>query len=250
MIACFCTYPVIAQNSSITVSTDKMTYADGDQMVIAGTVSAQLNVPISVVVRDPSGHIVLIGQVSPNQDNAYSTTVTTGGDLWTQTGTYEVDVTYGSENNAAKTTFKFVGSEITLPITIQGKIYNVTYTITNGKVLDIIPTESTKSLTVRIQPSGQGVMWINMPRSLIDSKDNGEDSHFLVQDNGVPTAFNETRTDTVGRTLAIPFGPANTEITIIGTQIVPEFNSVPILILAMAMLAITLYFRSKIQIKL
>ncbi len=237
---------VFAQTSApITVTTNQPTYSDGDQMVISGTVSAQLNVPISIVVRDPSNNIVLIGQVSVNPNNAYSTTVTAGGDLWTAVGTYEVDVTYGSKTNIAKTTFQFIGSTLTTPITIEGQIYNATYKIVNGKVLGIIPDTSSKSLTMRIQPTGNGTILITLPRSLIDAKDNGQDVHYMVKEDGISTTFNETRTDPVGRTLAIPFVSGTNQITIIGTQIVPEFSALAILILAIAMMSTIFYFRFK-----
>lgn len=76
-------------------------------MTLSGTVTTQLNVPISFIIKDPSQNPVEIGQVSVNSDNTYSTQVTTGGRLWSATGTYEIDVTYGSASNIAKTTFEF-----------------------------------------------------------------------------------------------------------------------------------------------
>lgn len=245
--------PAFAQTNtaaSITVTTDKTVYSDGDQMTISGTVSTQLNVPISIIVKDPSGNIVLLGQVSPNQDDTYSTIVTAGGNLWTDIGSYEVDVTYGSKDNTAKTTFEFTGFMPTIPIVIQGQTYNATYKITNGKVLTIMPDPSTKSLTMRIQPSGSGTVSITIPRSLMDSKNNNQDSPFIVQDDGVSTTFNETRTDANSRTLVIPFGSSNAQITIIGTQIVPEFGPVVIMVLTIAMLSIIFYFRTNIQSKM
>lgn len=241
------TNPVAA---SITVTTDKSTYSDGDQMTISGTVSAQLNIPISIVIRDPSQNIVLLGQVSPNSDNTYSTTVTAGGSLWTASGTYEVDVTYGSKDNTAKTTFLFTGVMPIVPITIQGQTYNATYQITNGKVLGMIPNTDTKSLAIRIQSSGSGTISITLPRSLIDAKNNGQDSSFVVQDDGVLTTFNETGTNSNSRTLTIPFGSNNSQITIIGTQIVPEFGTIAMLVLTIAMMSTILYFRTRIQHKI
>lgn len=231
----------------ITVTIDKSTYSDGDQMTISGTVSAQLNIPISIVIRDPSQNIVLLGQVSPNSDNTYSTIVTAGGILWTASGTYEVDVTYGSKDNTAKTTFLFTGVMPVIPITIQGQTYNATYQITNGKVLGIIPNTDTKSLAIRIQPSGSGTISITLPRSLIDSKNNGQDSQFVVQTDGVSTTFNETRTDSNSRTLTIPFGSNNAQITIVGTQIVPEFGTIAMLVLTIAMISTVIYFRTRLQ---
>ena len=245
------TIPVLAQtsNSSITVSTDKSVYSDGDQMTVSGTVSAQLNVPISIVVKDPLGNIVLIGQVSPNQ-GTYSTLVTVGGSLWTAVGTYEIDVTYGSKDNTAKTTFQFTGSLSSTSIVIEGQSYNATYKITNGKVLGIIPDTSAKSITIRVEPTGNGTLLITLPRSLIDAKNNDQDSQFIVQNDGISTSFNETRTDTTSRTIVIPFGLDVKQITIIGTQIVPEFGPVALSILTIAMLSIIFYFRTNIQIKI
>ncbi|MFZ1076476.1 MAG: PEFG-CTERM sorting domain-containing protein [Nitrosotalea sp.] len=246
--------PAFAQtnpvSASIAVTTDKSTYSDGDQMTISGTVSTQLNIPISIVIRDPSQNIVLLGQVSSNSNNTYSTTVTAGGSLWAASGTYEVDVTYGSKDNTAKTTFLFTGIMPIVPITIQGQTYNATYQITNGKVLGMIPNTDTKSLAIRIQPSGNGTISITLPRSLIDSKNNGQDSPFVVQDDGVPTTFNETGTTSYGRTLAIPFGSNNAQITIIGTQIVPEFGAIAMLVLTIAMISTIIYFRTRLQHKI
>ena len=93
--------------SAITVTTDRSNYSDGNQIAISGTVAAQLNVPISIVVKDPTGKIVLIGQVSPKPNNTYSTTVTAGGDLWATAGTYSVYVTYGSKDNTESTSFAY-----------------------------------------------------------------------------------------------------------------------------------------------
>ncbi|MGI0069857.1 MAG: hypothetical protein ACREAN_06340, partial [Nitrosopumilaceae archaeon] len=89
--------PVFGQtpnpSSLITVMTDKSSYSDGDQMTISGTVSSQLSVPISIIIKDPTqNRVVEIAQVSVNLDNnTYSTQVVAGGGLWTTTGTYEVD---------------------------------------------------------------------------------------------------------------------------------------------------------------
>lgn len=104
--------PVFGQTSSnpITVTTDKTTYSDGDTILISGNVIEQLNVPISIVIKDSSQHIVFIGQVNPNSDNTYSTQAITGGTLWTSTGAYEIDVTYASTDRTAKTTFEFAPS--------------------------------------------------------------------------------------------------------------------------------------------
>lgn len=235
-------------SASISVTTDKTVYSDGDQMTISGTVSTQLNVPISIVIKDPSGNLVLLGQVSPNPNGTYSTTVTAGGPLWTAVGSYGVYVTYGSTSSTAKTTFEFTGFLPTIPVQVQGQNYNVTYAITNGKVLTVLPNTSTKSLSIRIQPSGSGILTITIQRSLMDSKNGIQDKPFVVQDDGISATFNETRTDSNSRTLSISFGSNNAQITIIGTimgtSTVPEFGSVVTMTFTVAMLSALLYFRT------
>lgn len=95
----------------ITVTTDKPSYSDGNTIIISGTVTDQLNIPISIVIKDSSQHIVYIAQTNPNSDNTYSTQAVAGGDLWKTTGTYEIDVTYGGADKTSKTTFEFTPSQ-------------------------------------------------------------------------------------------------------------------------------------------
>lgn len=240
------TIPSFAQTSqAITVTTDKAAYSDGDHMVISGTIAAQLNVPISIIVKDPGGNIVLLGQTTPNPDNTYSAPVTAGGDLWTAVGTYQVYVTYGSKANTASTSFQFSGTVLTAPISIEGQEYNATYKITNAKLLGIVPDTSAKSLTIRIQPIGNGTISINLPRSLIDSKAGGQDTSYVVEEDGKQSQFNQTNGDSASRTLQIQFGQNTSQITIIGTQIVPEFSSLSVFILGIGMTVAVLHFGSK-----
>lgn len=236
-------------SSSITVVTDKSSYFDGEQMTISGTVSAQLNVPISIVIRDPSQNIVWIGQITANTDNTYSTQVIVGGRLWTVASTYEVDVTYGNTHNTAKTTFVFTGHAPIFPIVIQGQTYNATYSITNGKILGITPNVDTKSLKITIQPSGNGSLSITLPRSLIDAKNGTQDSQFIVQENSTTTTFKEIKSDTY-RTLTISFASNTNEMTIIGTQILPEFGSVALIVLAISMMILVLYTRARFNFRI
>lgn len=79
--------------------------------MISGTVTEQLNIPISIVIKDSSQHIVYIAQTNPNSDNTYSTQAVAGGELWKTPGTYEIDVTYGGADRTSKTTFEFTTSQ-------------------------------------------------------------------------------------------------------------------------------------------
>ena len=95
-------------NVTITVTADKSSYLDGNTINISGTVSEQLNIPVSIVIRDSSKNIVYIAQTNPNSDNTYSTQAIAGGEIWKSSGTYEIDVSYGGPKATAKTTFQFI----------------------------------------------------------------------------------------------------------------------------------------------
>ena len=95
----------------ITVSTDKPSYHEGDTMSITGKVLDQLNIPISVIIKDNTQQPVYLSQTNVNPDNTYSIQAIAGGDLWKTTGTYEIDVTYGGKDRTAQATFEFSGKE-------------------------------------------------------------------------------------------------------------------------------------------
>jgi len=116
------------QNAPITVTTDKSAYSDGNMIIISGTVTDQLNIPISIVIKDSSQNIVYIAQTNPNSDNTYSTQAIAGGDLWKTTGTYEIDVTYGGKDKTSKTTFGFTHAS-ELPASSTGTQSNATQVI-------------------------------------------------------------------------------------------------------------------------
>ncbi|TLY06720.1 MAG: copper-binding protein [Thaumarchaeota archaeon] len=246
--------PVFAQSPSstsvpsipITVMTDKSSYSDGDTMIISGLVKDQLNVPISIVIKDTNQNIVLIGQVSANSDNTYLTQVTTGGILWSAVGTYEIDVTYGSKDRTAKATFVFTGYHF-YPIIIQGVSYNVTYTITNGTINSITPKTDAKLLQISIDPAGDGTLVITLPRSLIDSKTGNQDDPFSLQEDGVVVKFEESKSD-ISRTLTLPFSSDTRQIEIIGTQIVPEFGPLVFVSLTISMMLILLYAKRQLSL--
>jgi predicted secreted protein with PEFG-CTERM motif len=240
--------PILTQTPTITsvpitVTTDKPSYEDGDKLTISGNVRDTLSgTPVSVIVRNPIGNIVLIAQVDISTGQTYSTTVTVGGSsLWVAAGTYEVDAQFGSKDRAAKTTFQFAGSKAGAGNTIQveGTDFSVSYSITNGKVLGIKADTQAKSLIVSIETTGDGQLTITLPRALIDAKlpDQTTDDQFFVINDGEEVDFTETKT-TTDRTLTIPFTDGTSEIEIIGTQIVPEFGPIAALVLAIAIISI------------
>ncbi len=229
---------------SVTVTTDKPSYNDGDKITISGTTRDYMgDTPLTVILRNPIGNVIKVDQLSVGSDRTFSTTVTATGGLWTAAGTYTVLVQYGSKDRSAETTFEFSGSAVSAgpsTIPVDGTSYSITYTITNGKVLDIKANTQSKSLTVTIQTTGDGLLTITMPRALIDAKkSDGTDDQFIVLNDGEQNGqANETLNTNTDRTLAIPFKNGTQQIEIVGTFVIPEFGPIAALVLTIAIVSI------------
>jgi len=131
----------------------------------------------------------------------------------------------------------------TTPNTIQVKVpnvqqtYPVNYGITNATITNMTIDSQSDSLLIATQTTGDGVLTIDLPRSLIDAKVKGEDDTFFVLEDGQDSDYNETKTAT-DRTLTIPFTGGTEEMEIIGTQVVPEFGTIAWMVLAIAVVSI------------
>jgi predicted secreted protein with PEFG-CTERM motif len=228
----------------LSVTTDKSSYNAGDKVTISGKSDAYLSdTPVTIIVRNPIGNVVKTDQMMLGTDQTFSTTLTANGPLWQAAGTYSVYAQLGSPDRSATTTFAFTGAQsgTTGPSTIpvDGTQYSVTYTITNGKVLDIKADQPHTSLLVSIQTTGDGVLTITLPRALIDSKNSdGTDKPYVVSYDGQIAQFNETGTTGTDRTLIIPFKNGTQQIAIMGTFVIPEFGPIAALVLAIAIVSI------------
>ena len=101
------------------------------------------------------------------------------------------------------------------------------YTIRRGEVLGFEIDPETASLIISIKPRTSGELTITLPRDLIDAKIGSEDSDFIVFINNIEyQLFDETITSS-NRTLSIPFGPFDSEITIMGTQVFSQRATLP-----------------------
>jgi predicted secreted protein with PEFG-CTERM motif len=237
--------PTISPIGSISVTTDKTSYNDGDKITISGiTQDIIVNTPVTVMIVSPMGNIVKIDQVGLAPDRTFSTTITATGTLWQAAGTYDVKVEFGSKDRTANTSFQFSGSTVKaeLPIStmkVDGTNFAVKYSIINGKVLGIKADMQAKSLLVSIQTTGDGLLTVALPRALINSTSHdGKDDQYFVLMDAQHTDFDETSTTTTDRTLSIPFTDGTEEIEIIGTQIIPEFGPIAVLVLAIAIISI------------
>ncbi|MGI0036796.1 MAG: PQQ-binding-like beta-propeller repeat protein [Nitrososphaera sp.] len=112
--------------------------------------------------------------------------------------------------------------------------YPIPYFVDGGHVDAMSINKETKTLRISINPStADGSLKIDLPRSVIDAFE----SNYQVYVDGKVAQFQELEADSTTRSLSIPFKQGNTEITISGTYIVPEFSAIAPLLLAATMLA-------------
>jgi len=237
--------------SSVVVTTDKASYSEGDTILITGEVTRLLGgFGLTVTVTSDLGNRVFIDQLTVGADKKFSTSMSAGGSLMKNEGTYTVSVQYGDNKiNSATTSFEFGGSTVTPPsvvkesvvtdttVSVSGSTDLIGYTITGGKLLGIIPDFDANSLIISIEATDDGTLTLTIPRSVLDATINGEDDDFFVLVDGEEVDFDETTTS-IDRTLTIEFPAGAEEIEIIGTFVIPEFGTIAAMILAVAIISI------------
>ncbi len=123
-------------------------------------------------------------------------------------------------------------------VKVEDTDFALRYEITGGEVLGTEVDVDTNSLLIKVDATSDGVLTIPLPRTLIDAKTNqNTDDVFYVLVNGEEASFTETTTSN-SRTLAIDVPDGTTEITIYGTQVVPEFGALASLVLIICIVSI------------
>ncbi|HYY65565.1 MAG TPA: hypothetical protein VE622_00355 [Nitrososphaeraceae archaeon] len=130
--------------------------------------------------------------------------------------------------SAAAPTTAGGGGNKTYSLNIGGKTYPIKYQITgNGnKLNNIIPQKDNATLLANIVSTSDGILTIELPRNIIDSKKQGGiDDDYAASADGQDTTANEIKNTNQVRTLAIDFDKGTNQIEVTGDHIVPEFGS-------------------------
>jgi len=231
--------------SSIVVSTDKSSYSEGEVILITGEVRDLFSgTPVSLMVKNDKA-IVALAQLTVGADKKFSAEITAGGTMRTS-GMYTVEVTHGTTNRIATTSFEFSGSTTSpvdtsrvtdTTVSMEGSSDLIGYEISGGKLVGIMPDVDANSLIVSIDATSDGSLTLTIPRSVLDATMNGEDDDFFILIDGEEVDFDET-TSSTDRTITIEFPAGAEEIEIIGTFVIPEFGTIAAMILAVAIISI------------
>ena len=251
----------------LSIKTDSDSYEQGDTVVITGLVKhLEEEIPITLRILDSNSKLVGIDQFSPAADGSFSRTYIATGPLWKAAGNYTVVAQYGSAQKA-ETKFAFSGGSGTTEVSpVEKKVfevdmgdqgtYDVEYIIKGGTVKNMEVDYDGLALVITIDATKDGTITVTLPRGLIDAKKPAnlspddilagktidpkdlEDDGYFVLIGGEEAGFKETIKDKDSRTLSIAFLTGDTQIEIVGTQIVPEFGPIAALVLAVAIISI------------
>jgi len=137
-------------------------------------------------------------------------------------------------------------------IPIGNTTTSLTYSISGGQVYGASLNKDTDTLNFQLQGNTAGVLYLQLPRTLIDSKSsNGNDKTFSISVDNKTAVFTETKTDTY-RTLTISYPAGKINMSITGTSVlggtnvmagtIPEF---PVVLIGLVVGLIPVIFLSR-----
>ena len=254
--------PAFGENDSITVSTDKSSYSEGEKILVYGEIKyLALGNQLTIRIDSPNG-VAHVGQMEVGSDKKFNTEINPSGQYWKKSGTYSILI-HQDKDNQATISFEFSGitsvhekmqdstiedstiEDSVIPdsvitettISVHDSTDLIFYEITNGKLKNVVPNMDDISLHVYIEAMDDGSITLTIPRSVLDASINEGDDEFFVLVDGEEVDFEEIKTS-VDRTLTIEFSAGTEQIEIIGTFVIPEFGTIAAMILAVAIISI------------
>jgi len=246
----------------IPLSTSNDIYYSGDYVVVFGSVNTIFeNMPITIQIYHES-NLVDVAQVSVAQDGTFVKSFNAVGQQWKEEGTYTVRVQYTS-TQIAETTFEFFSkvidkSSAVFPVQIPNSgTFDVGYTIRGGEVTGIAMNMDRYSLLVETTVNANGNLILKLPRESFDAQSDGKDNTFIIliskgnneSKDFVQVEYEEIATGDNYRTIRIPLEDGDKWIEVIGTYVIPEFGSIVIIILVVAVSSAIIISKSRFSVR-
>jgi len=246
----------------IMLSTSNDIYYNGDHIVVFGSVNTIFeNKPITLQIYHES-NLVDVAQVSVAQDGTFVKSFNAVGQQWSEEGTYTIRVQYTS-TQIGETTFKFFSqvidkSSAVFPVQIPNSgTFDVGYTIRGGDVTGIDMNMDRYSLLVETTVNANGNLILKLPRESFDAQGDGKDNTFIVKiskENNEPEDFVQVEYEEIAkgsdyRTIRIPLEEGDKWVEVIGTYVIPEFGSVVIIILVVAVSSAIIISKSRFSVR-
>jgi len=246
----------------ISLSTSSDIYYGGDHVVIFGSVSTIFeNMPITIQIYHES-NLVDVAQVPVAEDGTFVKSFNAVGQQWSEEGTYIVRVQY-TPTQIGETTFEFFSqmidkSSAVFPVQIPNSgTFDVGYTIRGGDVTGIDMNMDRYSLLVETTVNANGNLILKLPRESFDAQSDGKDNIFIVlisKENNMLSDFTQAEYEEVAtgpdyRTIRIQLEEGDKLVEVIGTYVIPEFGSIVIIILVVAVTSAIIISKSGFSVR-
>ena len=246
---------------TISLSSASDIYYSGDYVTVFGTVNTIFeNMPITLQIYHET-NLVDVAQVPVAKDGTFVKSFNAVGSQWKEEGTYTVRAQY-TQTQIAETTFEFFSqvidkSSAVFPVDIPNSgTFDVGYTIRGGEVEKITMNQERYSLLVQTTVNSNGNLVLKLPRESFDAQSNGKDNTFIIliskenteAENFMQVEYEEIATGDNYRTIRIPLEENDKWVEVIGTYVIPEFGSVVIIILVVAVSSIIIISKSRFSV--
>jgi len=248
--------------SEVTLSTSNDIYYNGDHVVIFGNISTLFeNLPITIQIYHET-NLISVAQIPVAKDGTFVSSFYATGSKWKDEGTYTVRAQY-TPTQIAETTFEFFSQAIdkssaVFPVDIPNSgTFDVGYTVRGGEVKDIVMNQERYSLVIETTMTSNGNMVLKLPRESFDAQNDDKDITFIIlvskqnnaAENFMQVEYEEIAVSSDYRTIRIPLEEGDRWIEIIGTYVIPEFGSVVIIILVVAVSSAIIMSKSKFSVR-
>ena len=248
----------------ISLSTSSNIYYNGDHVVVFGNVSTFFeNLPITIQIYQET-NLISVAQVPVAKDGTFVSSFYATGTKWKDDGTYVIRAQYTS-TQIAETTFEFFSqavdkSSAEYPVDIPNSgTFNVGYTIRGGEVKGITMNQERYSLLVETNMNSNGNLILKLPRDSFDAKSDGTDETFIILiskrtfvseiEYFDQVEYEEIAVSPDYRTIRIPLEEGDNWVEVIGTYVIPEFGSIVIIILVVAVSSAIIMSKSKFSVR-
>ena len=248
---------------TISLSTNSDIYYNGDHVVVFGSVNTIFeDMPITIQIYYES-NLIGIAQPAVAKDGTFVASFYATGSKWKDEGTYTIRAQY-TPTQIAEITFEFFNQVIDLstsvfPVDIPNSgTFGVGYTIRGGEVKAINMNEERYSLLVETTMNSNGNLILKLPRESFDAQksDNVDDIFIILiskennePENFVQVEYEEIATSSDYRTVLITLEEGDRWVEVIGTYVIPEFGSIVIIILVVAVSSAIIISKSRFSVR-
>jgi len=254
------TAPIFAEAlEPLSVTLSKDVYNKGDILVVFGNVPVVFtDVPDLTIQILFEEQIIEIAQIKVAKDGTYAKDFNTNAEKWAHDGQYTVKVFY-TEDLFNVTNFQFFQNIVTetssvFPVDIPNAgTFDLEYTASGFDIKDAELNQDRYSILIELTENSGGNLVLKLPRESFDSKaGDGTDEIFIVlvskdnqSDDFIEVQITEIETTSDFRTINLQIEEGEKFIEIIGTYVIPEFGSIVIMILLVAITSAIVISKNK-----